>query len=78
MGMNRLLAGVCGVLLLTGCAMFERPVDNAKVTFGGMTQYEYMIKYYGPTCESIGFKPGSDGYGNCLLKMQQNAIAGSR
>lgn len=77
--MKILLAGVCGILLLTGCAVMNDVEEGINSIFTvPPPKHERLIKNYGTTCESLGFKPGTESFANCLLKLDANAAARSR
>lgn len=41
---------------------------------GCASKAERMEARYGDDCRELGFTPGTEGYANCLINMQNNAL----
>ncbi len=52
------------VLYLSGCAYYFPPL------------HEERIQQYKNTCQSIGFKPQSSKYANCVLDLEKSYLQG--
>ncbi len=48
------------LVLLSGC------VDGTRLA---LREAEDMERRYAPACEKLGFKPGTEAFGDCLIRM---------
>jgi len=60
------LSGVV-VILLSGCMT---PAERAA---RAQAEVEEMIKVYGPACEKLGYKPDTDLWRDCILRLAARA-----
>jgi len=54
------IAVLAAALLLAGCATPQQRAQEMAA---------YIEENYGPTCVTLGYKPDTDAYRNCMLSM---------
>jgi hypothetical protein len=62
----RTIAVLASMLLLAGCA------TQAERAAAVQRDVEEMIRVYGPGCEKLGYKPDSDPWRECVLRLATN------
>lgn len=71
----RAIAILCLTLPLAGCAVYENsifaPPIPVQVVRAQAEAERHAAAQDDPKCQELGFKPGSEAYGNCRLQLQQ-------
>ena len=60
---------IAGVILLAGCA------TQAERAAAAQREVDDMVKVYGPACEKLGYKPNTDGWRDCVLRLADHDSA---
>jgi hypothetical protein len=59
---------VLAALLAAGCA------TEAERSAQMQREVDHMVAVYGPSCEKLGFASGSEGWRNCVLRLNTDQL----